>query len=133
MKHLTDEEIQDKANRLKERLKRLGGNIPYTLIEGAFIEGAESAREFYEKQMEEKKEIKMEVDKFYKLRNGEKAYCFFKEEGDYFSMVISGFSSGLFYVNEEGISYIYSEERSKFSSEEKSKFDVIAEWEEGDD
>lgn len=71
--------------------------------------------------IEEQEPIKIEVGKFYKTRNGKKAYCFHKEEGDLYPnhFVIEG-ESGCETYRDDGL----------WCKDEENPEDIVGCWEE---
>lgn len=68
---------------------------------------------------EEKEPLKLEVGKFYKTRDGRKAYCFYKDEYyDRYKIVLLGFYE-TYYVSDTGK-----------KDHQTDNLDLIAEWKE---
>lgn len=68
---------------------------------------------------EEEKQLKFETGKFYRTRDGRRAYCFFKEEDGFYNFVIDG-QRGCGTYAEDGLVLI----------EEENPDDIVDYWEE---
>lgn len=73
-------------------------------------------------EVEEQEQFNIEVGKFYRTRDGSKAYCFYKDKED-------KFFPNHFVIEGESGCETYKDDGSYFKDEE-SCFDIVAYWEE---
>lgn len=69
-----------------------------------------------------KKELKLEVGKFYRLRNGKKGWCYYDDGRCKHSMRVAALDE------DEGASLWYSRD-GKLLLDVASEYDIVAEWE----